>query len=287
VNDYVTITTKETSWPSNPMGEWWKQPPHILRKETYAAYRGAGLHPTNIEDNVVVPTGKRAEWYEPTEQEGLLEALFDVAQGRRKPTSFADQFGLLGYNYIVPEENQCKGGDPLRWFVAEAHTVYVIAILIGLVERAKESYGGRRELATYLGKEIPHGPYAFGGHVVQCWCRGAGGNPVLRAKGILQQFLNVNLGDTARRLQRVTRNDFRSVFTFRALVQVIYWKLADQVGGSSICRCRECGRIFISQDSRLRFCAAEVGKTISPCKSRWNVRAHRKKIKKYSTRRKG
>jgi hypothetical protein len=279
VNDYVTITNKETSWPSNPLGKWWKQAPHILRKETYAPYRGAGLHPTNIEDNVVVPTGKRVEWYEPTEEEGLLEALFDVTQGLRKPIGFADQFGLLGYNYIVPEENQCKGGDPLRWFIAQAHNVYVMAILIEMVQRAKESQSGRRELAIYLKKELPHGPYAFGGHVVQCSYRGDG-NPILRALGILQQFLNANLGDTARRLHRVAGNSFRSVFTFKALIQVIYWKLADQIGGNSIRRCRECGRIFIARNSRLQFCPAEPPKTISPCKSRWNVREYRNRVHK-------
>lgn len=285
MNNYASITTRDRSSPPNPLGRWWKQPPHILHKEIYAPYRGAGVLPSKINGDVIYPDGKRVEWYEPTDREDLLESLFDVAQGLSKPTSFADQFGLLGYNYIVPEENQCKGGDPLEWFVAQAQTVYVMAILIGLLERAKESERGRKELATYLEKELPNGPYALGGHVVHCRYRGSD-NPIPRAMSILEQFLNTNLGETRRRLDRVAASDFRSVFTFRALIEVVYWKLADQIGGSSIRRCRECGRLFISRNSKLRFCAPEGPKTISPCKSRWNVRQYRKRQKKRVSRRK-
>jgi hypothetical protein len=197
-----------------------------------------------------------------------------VAQGKTKPVEFANRFGLLGYNYIVPRENSCKGGDPLNWFLAHAHTVYTIAELIERVKEARESDGGRRHLANYLREEITDGPYALGGWVTRVRFQQSPTSPVLAANGVLRYLLNANLGETGRRL---TATGLRTIFAFRALVQVIYWQLADQIGKSSIHRCAECGRIFTGANSRSRFCPPSGGKKISACKSRWNVREFRKK----------
>jgi hypothetical protein len=238
-------------------------------------YRGEGVKSSIVKADVLVPVGKRIIRYDPNAKGGLLNGLLGVAQDKLRPVEFADQFGLLGHNYIVPRENVCKGGDPLNWFLAQASTVRVAAELIERLAEARESAGGRRFLAEYLKNEIGDGPYALGGRVAEIRFQQASRSPILVANGILRYLLNANLGETGRRIQIVASGP-RTVFTFRALIEVIYWQLADQIGKGAILRCAECGRIFTCANSRIRFCPPASGQKISPCKSRFNVRRHRK-----------
>jgi hypothetical protein len=270
--DYIPITGDDAT---GLLGEWWRQPPHLICEGMYAPYRGEGVKPSIVKADVLVPRGKRIARYDPNAEAGLLGALLDIAQNKLKPVEFADQFGLLGYNYIVPRENVCKDGDPLNWFLAQARTVQVAAELIGRLGEAQESDGGRRFLAEYLKDEIGDGPYSLGGRVTEIRFQQSSRSPILVANGILRYLLNANLGETGRRIQIVASGP-RTVFTFRALIEVIYWQLADQIGKDAIRRCAECGRIFTGANSRIRFCPPASGQTISPCKSRFNVRRHRK-----------
>jgi hypothetical protein len=275
MKDYVPITDTGAA---GLLGEWWRQPPHVIREETYMPYRGEGAAPSIVKADVLVPGGKRIARYDPNAEAGLLNAALDVAQVKLKPAHFADRFGLLGYNYVVPRVNVCKGGDPLNWFLAQVSTVRVAAELIERLAEAHESIGGRRFLADYLKDEIPDGPYALGGWVTELRFQQSSRSPILVANGILRYLLNANLGETGRRIQIVASGP-RTVFTFRALIEVIYWQLADLMDKSAIRRCVECGRIFTGTNSRIRFCPPASGQTISPCKSRFNVRLHRKGTK--------
>lgn len=275
MKDYIPITS-DADPAGGLLGTWWRQPPHEIRQATYAPYRGEGLKPVLTKGKVLACAGKRTEWYEPVSEPELLNALLDVAQGQLKPVAFADRFGLLGYNYIVPRENCCKGGDPLDWFMAHAFTVLTVSDLILCLKEARESPGGRQNLANYL-KDLSDGPYARGGRVNRIRLRQyLRTNPIPPAIGILRFLLNANFGDAGRGLQS-TQHGLRTIFTFRTLIQVVYWQLADQLGRSSIHRCVECGRIFSHSNVRSRFCLPTGGKKISACKSRWNVREFRRK----------
>jgi hypothetical protein len=274
MTDYIPITVEDGE-SGGLLGTWWRQPPHVIQPERFAPYRSEGVRPVASIGDVLAPTGTRTIQYEPMAETNLLNALLDVAQRKIKPIEFANRFGLLGYNYLVPTENRCKGGDPLNWFIAQAQTVYTATELIARVQEAQESTGGRLHLVNYLREEITDGPYALGGRVSRI-ARPGFRNPILVANGFLRYLINANLGDTGRRLQS-TESGIRTIFTFRALVQVIYWQLADQLGKSSIHRCVECGRIFTHSNIRARFCPPVGSKKISSCKSRWNVREFRRK----------
>ena len=300
MNDYKEITS-ETDTIGGLLGTWWRKPPYVLRRGSYLRHRGQGARPAKIVADIlspkreptewerfylegleppldVVPTGDEGEWYAPVEQPGLLGALLDVGQGHLKPTQFADRFGLLGYDQLVPSQNRCAG-DPLDWFMAHTRTVHVIAQLILLLKKLRDkSPGARAALSKYEAK-IPDGPYAMGSRVSTIPLRrmSFSGSPVKAAIGIVQYLLNENLGPTARRLRSIETGGLRSVFTFRALIDVIYWQLADQLGRGSIHRCKECGRIFTNPNTKADYCPPTRGKKISRCKSRWNVREFRKR----------
>jgi hypothetical protein len=198
----------------------------------------------------------------------MTPVLPPVARG-----GFADRFGLLGYNYIVPDKYRCSGGDPLDWFLAQALTALTITEIIRRLKDARDS-GKRGPVSTYLQKEITDGPYALGGQVTRIAFPHSPASPVLAANGILRYLFNANLGEAQRRLQS-TAHGLRTVFTFRALVEVVYWQLADQLGKSSIHRCVECGRIFTHPNTKVRFCPPDAGKKISRCKARSNSREFR------------
>lgn len=280
MSDYTPITVEDASVAGALIGTWWRQPPYEIRKGAYAPYRGEGSKPVSVKADVLAPDGKQTLQYEPIDQPQLLGALLDVAQGKLKPVEFAERFGLLGYNYIVPDQYRCSGGDPLNWFLAQANTVLTITDIIRRLKEARDLHTQGR-VATYLRKEITDGPYALGGRVANLKYilesfRKSRGGPVLAANGILRYLFNANLGQAERRFQS-TAQGLRTVFTFRALVEDVYWQLADQLVDSSIHRCTECGRIFIHPNMKVRFCPPAAGKKISPCKARWNVREFRKK----------
>jgi len=272
--DYTPITAGEEP-AAGLLGTWWRQPPHVVRKVEYAPYKEHDVRLVTVQADVLAATGDRTTFYSPREEPGLLTALLDVAQEKLKPVAFADRYGLLGYNYIVPQANRSKGGDPLAWFIAHARTALLVSDLILCLKEARESSGGRRNLANYLA-EIPDGPFALGGWVGEIRLRTGSSNPILAATGILRYLLNANLGSTGRRLQSSERG-LRTVFTFRALIEVVYWELADQVGQSEIHRCRECGRIFVHANKKASYCPPTGGQKTSRCKSRWLVREFRKR----------
>src|SRR5713101_3568153 len=184
------------------LGEWWRRPPYAIRTEIYTPYRGEGLRPINAKTNVLVSTGKQQPIrYDPAEQaQQLLTVLLDVAQQKAKPVEFANRFGLLGYNYLVPEQNKCSGGDPLPWFMAHVYTVYVLATLTTRIRDAKEQQRTEK-LRQYLAKDIPLGPYALGGQVTNIYLRTGSTKPVLAALGILRYLLNANLDGTGYQLR--------------------------------------------------------------------------------------
>jgi hypothetical protein len=257
-------------------GEWWKQPPHAIRKVVYAPYRGEHLPSVRSSADALVPIGNREIRYTPTNQKGLLGAFLEVAQNRATPVSFVNRFGLLGYNFLVPEQNKCKeGGDPIPWFLAHARTVYVLASLTNLIKSIKERSEARKKLATYLA-ELPLGPYAQGGRVIKMDLSTRSSKPLLSALGIIRTLTNPNLGDTGYRIQWTARG-LNNFFSFQALIQVIYWQLAHEFDSRLIIRCCECGRIFVSHNPRTQFCLPEGAKKISPCKSKWNTRNTRRR----------
>ena len=255
-------------------GEWWRQPPYVVRSVTYVPYGGKD----KITTDALVPRRGRQWRYRPGDKKALLQAFLKVAQGRLTPERFTKVFGLLGYNHLVPDKNKCQG-DPLPWVKAHARTVSVVATLASLARDVKRRPENRSRLATYLVK-ISRGPYALGGQVrnVDFGITQKPVSPVFPALGIIRYLANENLGITGYRL-RLAADGLKPFFSFQALIQVIYWQLVDGLGSSSICRCRECGRVFVAKNPRTQFCLPQKGQQINPCKSRWNTRNTRRRQK--------
>lgn len=63
---------------------------------------------------------------------------------------------------------------------------------------------------------------------------------------------------------------------FRALVEVVYWQLADKIGVRGPRRCR-CGMYFFPRDERQRFCPPPPGVRESRCGRRFRMQKSRRK----------
>jgi hypothetical protein len=99
----------------------------------------------------------------------------------------------------------------------------------------------------------------------------------VKAKALLKAFLAPNLGAVERGYDPKTG---RTVFRFKALIQLIYWQLADWIDGGRLRQCAECQTYFFAEDGRQRFCPPPLGVDESRCARRARMRALRHPDKK-------
>lgn len=258
--------------------------PHTVQQRTFA-FPG---HKARRHD-VLIPSGNSDRELKPDDLPKLLNALVELAQEKRASfaqtaAQFADTFGFMGYNQLVREENRCPGqrgwrgarsGEPLEWLAAHARTLYQCAILTDLASRAVKDSDVRKELKKHL-ENFPVGPYGERGAVRQLLYIDVS-DPIDAANDIVRELLGPNLGS-------VNREVLVNIFTCETPLQAAYWQLADQIGKGTVQRCMECGRVFL-HDRKVKFCLPVPPKTISPCKSRFNVRAMRRREKRKTQRR--
>jgi hypothetical protein len=255
---------------------------------TYCVNRGK-----KVTTDVIVAKRKELREYLPGDCAGeILSSLLDLAQGRLKPTNFADRFGFMGYDEMVPRANWCPDGEPLYWLVAHARTLFVSFKLINLASKASRGQGarsGRKKLVEFI-RELPDGPYAARGSVWETPGLGktfssphSARQPLKAANIILRKLLNPNITGIGHNLIG-QGTELRSVFIFKAPIEVAYWYLTSLIGKSTLYKCKECGRVFM-HGRPVEFCLPEENKTISKCKTRFNMRERRKRLKKLSRKR--
>jgi len=116
--------------------------------------------------------------------------------------------------------------------------------------------------------------------------RKMGGGPLTEANHIILRLVNPNLKGIGRQLapEGMGGEGLRNIFQFQAPIEVAYWHLTTLIGKQPFKQCRECNRFFIHEGSA-KFCLAIPPKTISRCKSRFNVRLMRARNKKLARKR--
>jgi hypothetical protein len=181
-------------------------------------------------------------------------------------------------------------GEPVAWIKAHANTVAALIEILGLIQ------DGDIDALAYTVRNKPAGPFAVGYHVAQeiTWPRiprdrkrakeyeahllDPAAAPTLAA-GIVRNYINCNISGIRRDLYTPVSVSpaprGRSKFTFRAMIEAVYWQLADRLERGGIRRCIECGRYFVARDPRQVHCPPFPGAKRSRCSSRQNVRIWR------------
>ena len=92
------------------------------------------------------------------------------------------------------------------------------------------------------------------------------------ARRVLDELISPSLATVTRVLDPETGTPR---FRFRALIETIYWQIADLVGTSALKQC-ECGALFFARDRRQQHCPPLPGIRESPCAKRFRMRRLRR-----------
>lgn len=246
------------------------------------------------------PSSWRA--YNPFAEYELPTQLARIATGELSPEEFAGRFGLLGYDRLLRptqiaralagdvsvtelskqlsrDDAKRKGGDPVEWILAHSRTVGLCLDLIGAFEGGDNYLIVETVETVARGGQAARGPYAWGlivaglpdkftKHTLKIHPQGH----AAIARGWLSNFITDNIAGIRRRLQEDAYGSrLASYFGFGAMIQTVYWQLADTIERGGIRRCRSCQRFFLARDKRQQYCPPFPGATRSRCSSRLNV----------------
>ena len=275
--------------------------PSTLSWPRWSAYR---LHAHRW----VYADGERCEPYEVTGADDLVAHLAAAAgqQGDRledripRLLKFYEAFGLLGETtlfgargVIFSRRHEVRAGDSVAWALRHARNIRLIlsldrergVALDRLMAALAEGRGerplrglGRSEDATAVRHQpslqiptcIDRRQSVLKINLGEEYERTRASGPGLRllALRVIGELLNPNLASVPRTFDPDTGE---ARFRFTALIQAVYWQLADRLGHHKVRRC-PCGGLFFQSDPRQRYCPPLLGRKDSQCAQRFRRR---------------
>ena len=262
--------------------------PHGSRTDEYDPYAETGLVPAFIAINQA--------W----RQRPSVLASGGEDPVREAVLGFAHHYGHLGQTQLgFPPRKVALGGravwtihaDELGWVLRHAQNVHLAMTVararrskkIRPVQRLVEQLGRRprvhvRKLGeTGRGTAPGASPPRFVPTLADPWAcvlklPSASKVTLSTADALLSQLLEPNL-DGVRR--RIDLQEAEPVFDFSALMQVIYWQVADALLTKAPIRECQCGTLFFAVDNRQQFCPPPAGVRESRCGRRFRMRERR------------
>jgi len=243
----------------------------------FASYR--------VRDGLVEPASRETtRFYAPAAHSELLNAFSRLHDGTEEDIlRFVGSYGLLGFWELTARNAQepRRPGDPLRWIIQHAHTIRLVMDLWRLLQDGDE-VELRRALAE-LSRPVTTVEFAAGPLVKrQPFLLGTvlrGPAPFALARDIVRTILNDNLAGIGPTLSERDQC-LRLSFSFRALIDILYYQLATAVTGGRLQRCaaQGCSGLFVQHDPRQRFCPPwfdQKGESLCSLRERqrtWRVR---------------
>lgn len=217
-----------------------------------------------------------ADWYTPSEHPELMAAIQKIKpDDRDSALAFVHTWGLLGRDHLVSLQD-CEGGDPLWWIWAHARTIHWC---LEATHALKTGDDGEIPLP---GPDDEPFPVAVQGRVQdlgwEVWDPRIPPSRQIALRELLGNIVNQNISGMRRVLRADKTGNVQSYFVFSALIEMIYWHLADKIGGGQIHQCEadDCEAFFFQRDPRQRFCLPEPGKNESACSRRQRMRKYRR-----------
>jgi hypothetical protein len=209
--------------------------------------------------------------------------------------AFMKTFGGLGQTVLdgepirIVEDNKpfLADGDRLTWSLLHAENIDGCLWLAGTLRDAEKPGPNTKTASAKLRKLFEHwggaqpavrnhliatvAPPWFETITVECPPSQASiGQVAEAAQEFLARLMTPNLAGVQRTYKWKSGR-----FEFRALIQLIYWRLADMAGSSSLRQCEECSTYFFCGDARQRFCPPPAGIRESRCAKRQRMRQWR------------
>ena len=237
-----------------------------------------------VRDGVLVSEGKIARLSAPAVESSLPSELAKLSVLKVRSEKFTDA--------LVAFATRC-GGDPVYWVKAHARTVadaLEVIDRLGDVESARRPEERRRArknlrscleqrcldprrprpIAVAIADQVRHKLFFTAALLL---------DPVCAAHHYLRSLINPNIREVALQLYEAPQGKSQTFFRFRAMIEVVYWHLANALERGEVRRCAECRRPFIATDRRQRFCPPP-GAGRSRCASRFHVRTFRRNAKR-------
>lgn len=191
-----------------------------------------------VKDGVMREKGQVKRFIAPAaEPERILDSLLDVHRGKASPEGFALEYGLLGHAHVVERAHR-RGGDPVAWFGQQAKDAFD-AVELSRAIHAKDEQAIKGFFKRW--KRL-------------FWSAKMPSDPVGAAREALTTIVNPHLQGVPRQLQPYG-DRLCSVFQPRALVDFVFWTIADTAEGRlAVGRCKGCGSLFVSDDPRSQYC---------------------------------
>ncbi len=255
-----------------------------FRADRWTAYRDTG-------DGWICVDGRRAAPYAVQPETDVVSPFATILRGVSRLDdedvvprlcAFYRDFGLLGYTSLSGQPHRVKcpdgrpelrEGDRIDWVLA--HVVNV-GLILALAHERRAALD--RRLATISAEaarlRIPTVAPSFVSLSFDVAEAQHDASPLEVARRLLAELLNPNLVGVARMYDAeadVPR------FHFRALIEVLYWQLADRLAGRTQIRRCPCGALFFAQDPRQKHCPPRPGRRESACTKRFNMRRLRRR----------
>lgn len=191
--------------------------------------------------------------------------------------AFMKQFGYLGQTILAGKPKRIDGeffdGDELAWALSHAENVdaclWLLSKLSGGQWKSLRDFFAWRPLEE---RTIPTVSAPFFAAVTVPSLSGDQTKNAVEAatRGLISALLNPNLEGVSR-----VCDGKESRFRFTALIQIVYWRLADFAGSRYLRQCIECKTPFFATDNRQRFCPPPAGVRESRCGKRHQMREFR------------
>jgi hypothetical protein len=191
--------------------------------------------------------------------------------------AFMKQFGYLGQTILAGKRKKIDGeffdGDELAWALWHAENVdaclWLLSKLGGRQWNSLRDFFSRRPLEE---RTIPTVSAPFSATVTVPRLSGDQTKNAVEAatRALISALLNPNLEGVSR-----VCDGKESRFRFTALIQIVYWRLADFIGSRYLRQCIECKTPFFATDNRQVFCPPPGGVRESRCGKRHQMREFR------------
>lgn len=215
---------------------------------------------------VFVPAGESRWVYRPSEEPALVTrvAHLNRVSAADEPTTreayllFFQDFGLLGESALKAGRRDADPCDSYAWVKHHAYVVDMSMCLAkSILARDADTVNRLLEPAEKLALSVKVSTNCKNdvpSRADDAWVFG---------RHLIEYMLNCNMRGVDRAQQ-----DGVTVFLFDTLIQLVYWRLADDLWTRPIKECALCGLDFFAYDTRQKFCSAPPRLKESRCASR-------------------
>lgn len=247
-----------------------------------------------LENGYIFPAGFKSENIKTYLPLGRLELPGEFAKLHNGTDAdvlnFVKRYGMLDYN--LRKSDKQPSSNSIAWIYSHAAAVW-------MVMKLAEALSNPQKLKQELERVRVTGGILSGGNdenYISCIIPNPTANNLKSDVWVIQNtdeeikeaaarivttIINKNIEGVTRQLRYewMGKEGITTTFKFHNLLDRIYWMLADAVTGGQVKICNYCGKPFLADEDRSRYCRPLLWEKVSRCMNRAKQKTIRKKNK--------